>query len=407
MLVFTVVVGSMLALSQAEDAVERASALLEAGDIRGAARILDAVVSSEGFSSLEPALRAHALISYGVAAEAMEDPETAAALFSRFFDAPESGASEPWVENAALGLARASLKMKDAERARWALEHLSAAARGRQPARELAATVSFFEGRLGDAEAQLSACARQWPLAQAEHLLGIILFDRGDRVGALARFEAATRLDPSDYYSWIYKVRTLLELNRAEDSLKLLDSMSPGFETAETHFLKARALLRLERVAGSLEHFTKATEMNPKYGEALFGLGTALRQCGRLADAREVLRRFEVVHRSEAEGLRKLDRMAQVLFRDPRNSGLAEELAITSLEAGDLEAAERYAWRAIRQEPSRKEARRVLARFHARVGRYGAAAIHYQRLLKVVPSDAEAMEELSELVEKHSRRKKE
>ncbi len=405
MLAFTVLVQLAFLESPAEEVLARASALLESGDAKGALRMLDALVTSGDLAGLGRSLQAQVLALHGEAAEGTDDPETAAASYSGALDASQGEAGTAPLENAILGLARSALKMKDGERARLALERLGAEARGREPARSLAATASFFEGRLREAETLLEACARDTKSAQTEYLLGVILFDRGDRPGALTRFESATRLDPADYYAEIYTARTLLELNRAEAALKALESLPATIDTPEVRYLMGKARLRLGQLLPASERFKAALELNPLYGEALFGLGTALRQAGKAEDARVVLKKFEEVHRTDAERLRKLDKMSQALLREPKSARLADELAQAHFESGDLEAAERYAWRALEHDPQRRSSRLVLARSFSRLGRFSAAAMQYQRILRSNPSDPDARRELSELVEKHARRK--
>src|SRR4030095_13407684 len=125
-----------------------------------------------------------------------------------------------------------------------------------------------------------------------------------------------------------------------------------------------------------------------------FGLATALRRQGKTGEAREALAKFESVHRAEAARLRKVDSLTQACLRAPRDAAAAEALARFSLESGDLDACEQHAWRAIRIEPGRTGARLALARALARGGRYGAAAVQYQRILRADSSHAEARQEL-------------
>jgi tetratricopeptide (TPR) repeat protein len=398
---------SVAAPRGAEEALAAASGALEAGDARGALEVLEDLTSSAGFASLEPGLRTRTWALLGLA----WDPERAAPALEAALEAvagqtaPSPLLDPPMAEAAALSLARVGLEMKDGELARSALARLSPEARARHPARGLLPLSLFFEGDARGAEAAFHAAHREKPAAQSAFYLGVILFDRGEREAALARFEEAARLDPGDYYARIYRARALLELNRPGDAVAALEGIASAFKTPEVYYLLGKARLREDRFEEAERLFQKALDLNRDYPEALFGLGTALRRLGKSPEAHAVLEKFQALHRAESERLRRADALSQALLRNPRDAAAAETLSRFSLESGDLEAAERHAWRAVRLEPARHGARLILARALARSGRYAAAAIHYQRILKADPAHADARAELEDLVAKHSKRR--
>jgi tetratricopeptide (TPR) repeat protein len=258
------------------------------------------------------------------------------------------------------------------------------------------------------AEEALTAVLRRGDSPQAAFQLGVILFDRGDRAAALERFRQCLAAEPTDHYAAIYAVRALLELERLEEAVRALAPLlAPGGRaTAEPHYLLGKLRLRQGDAAAAAASFRKALELEPRYGEALFGLGAALRKAGKEAEAREVLERFAAFHREEAKRLRRADAVSQAALRATRDAGALEEAALFFLESGDVESAEAHAWRAVCLDPTRSAARLALARALAAGGRHGAAAIQYRKLLEEDAGHAAARRELEELVAKHGRRER-
>jgi len=95
--------------------------------------------------------------------------------------------------------------------------------------------------------------------------------------------------------------------------------------TAESHYLRGKCLLRLARWEEAAGSFRRSLELKPRYAEALYSLGDALRRLGRADASRAALMEFEKVHREEQERLRKADRLSQKLLRSPGDAATAEE----------------------------------------------------------------------------------
>lgn len=389
----------------ADDALAAASQALESGDAEGALRILEPLLADPAFPSLDAPRRARVPFLLGHAAEAREDPESAAHAFQMALAAAKGGAESGLEEDALLGAARAALEMKDARSALAALEQLAPAALERPQAAGLRGSAFLLDGDTRGAERAFEKSLRGGPSAEALLQLGIIRFDRGEHLAALERFNEAARLGPPNYYLQVYRARSLLELDRSADAVKVLGPLAESTGSPESHYLLGKAWSRLGRFEEAAASFRKAMERNPAYAEACLGLGTALRRLGRKEEAGEALKRFEALHEEEASRLRKMNALSQALLRSPRDASAAEALARASLESGDLEAAERHAWQALRGDPTRRGARILLARALARSGRYAAAAIHYRRILEADPAEVEARVELEELVRKHARKR--
>ncbi|HZN59495.1 MAG TPA: tetratricopeptide repeat protein [Planctomycetota bacterium] len=408
MFVLPVLGAALLGALGAADAIARAAQAMEDGDARSAYDVLRPLAESTRFGDLEARDRPRAWCLLGLAAEAVQDPETAAAAHEKALE--ENGAelleAQGLRDACLLSLARSALDVKDADLARRTLERAGAEARSSREGLRVVALAAFFAGDLPSAKEVLEKWRSSSNDSEASYYLGVLHFDRGDRAKALELFDEALRRDPSSYYAKIYSARAALELDRAADALRSVDALLAATPTAESHYLRGKCLLRLARWEEAAGSFRRSLELKPRYAEALYSLGDALRRLGRADASRAALMEFEKVHREEQERLRKADRLSQKLLRSPGDAATAEELARLDLEGDDLDGAEKNAWRAVRSSPSSEGGRLLLARILVRAGRYSAAALQYQRLLAAHPTHAEARSELEDLIRKHARGRK-
>lgn len=401
--------------------VAQAATQLEDGHGPEALEICERLAREAEFSTLPPAARERVWTLLGLSAAATEDTEKAVSGFEKALKCFPEEPVTVVKKQVALDLARCYLEMNDGARARAALAQVAgnngarndvaSAAKGDFSSSLLQAESYLLDGEPQHAQTILESLRGS---SRAAFSLGVIHFDGGDRERALKHFEEAARLEPQEYYTGIYRARSLLELDRAEEAIGILEvqggstggagSSSQGFNTPEVFFLLGRAYIRRKRFADGARQLREAIKQRPDYTEALFSLGTSLRRLGQLDEARKVLKRFKALYRVEVSRLKKLQAQAQVVLLQPKNAMALEELARLALEAGDLQAAQRHAWRVLRLESDPGEARLTLARTLLRTGRYTAAAVHYQRFIRAHPRHSTALSELEHLVREHSRK---
>jgi tetratricopeptide (TPR) repeat protein len=378
---------------QAAQWVAQAEELVRSGQPGRAAEMLRSRLEDpQARGSGEPALWA----ALGRAARSEGDYESAAPAFAR---ASALGAGE---ESAILA-AECSLEMKDGERAEELLRGLAAPAKG-AAARidQLTGMALVLRNREQEARPYLER-ARAGGLSSASHLLGLGAFHRGDYAAAVGLLSEAIRAEPGDYYSLLYRGWALLESNRLEEARGALAETRAVAATPEVDEMLGRLELRAGRLEAALARFQAALAVNPGYAEAQFGLAGALRRLGRKEEARKAAELFRKLHQAQEENLRKAYQLSQEQLASPGDGSIAEELSRHYLEAGDLQAAERFAWKALALEPARFTARLLLARSLAGTGLFSQAAFHYRKVLRQRPDQAEARSELEELVRRHAR----
>jgi tetratricopeptide (TPR) repeat protein len=396
--------------------VVEAEAALAEGVPEKVLALLESLGKDPSWDQAPKDLQARGWRALGLAGELGHDPEAAVSALKTASELAR-GSSASLAQDIALALARAGLEMKDAGLARATLERLDKGELSQPPAALLLGLSFFVSDDTRQAEKALldvlhggmgpgnPAAANEREVAQAAFYLGVIFFDRGDREAALKNFELAAKLDPQDYYVHVYMARSLLDLDRGGEALKRLEGLVAPFQTPEVRSLEGRAQLRERRYEEATALFRQALEMNPRSTEALMGLGTALRCLGKQEEARRALERFQALHQEESEHQRKVNALSQAIERSPKDSKAVEEMALLAFEGGDVEAAERNAWRALILDPRRIPSRLILARALARGGRYGAASVQYQKILRQDPNQEEARQELDELVRNHARKR--
>ena len=406
-------------VNEASRMVDEAEASLAEGVPEKILTVLETLGKDPVWDQAPKDLQLRAWRAVGLAHDLNHDPEAAAQALKRAAELAGDSSSSFGLE-ISVALARVGLEMKDAVTARQALGRLGKKDLSLPQIAVLLGLCHFLSGDSRQAEEVFSnvPCPVKGPAspldgpsasesdaAQASFYLGVICFDRGERETALKHFELAAKLDPQDYYTQVYIARSLLDLGREGEVLRRLESLAAPFQTPEVRSLEGRAQLRKGRYAEAAAFFGQALEGNPRSTEALMGLGTALRLAGKKDEARKALERFQALHDVESEQQRKVNALSQAVERNPKDAKAFEEMALLSLEEGDLDATERNAWRALLLDSARLQCRLALAQALARTGRYGAAAAQYQKILRQNPDQKEARQQLDELVRKHSRKR--
>ena len=313
-------------------------------------------------------------------------------------------APAPLGTEAMLKAAKCHLRMWDTEGAQEALKSLSSVEEpGLTVERdELAAIATFLSGKQDEARKGFEALPRK--SGAGWHYLGLVAFNGGEFQKAVEYFQKAIAEEPDDYYNYLYKASSLLELGRLDDARAAFKDVAKIAETPEVSQLMGRLELRAERFQEAEARFRKALAAAPGHAEAQFGLATTLRRLGKTKEAQEAFKKFQELHQAQQDSLKRAYVLDQKRAANPKDPGPAEELALHYFANNDPSAAERTSWLALRADPRRIVPRLCLARTLVSVGRYREASVHYQRILRQDPGQTAAQSEFRALVEQHARR---
>ncbi len=383
-------------------AAREARVALAAGRWAAAEKLLGPLVVPARLAELPAGIRVELLGLWGEVLFAREDPEAALAALEQAL----SSASDAARDALGLRLVECLLAVSEPEGARRRFTSLTEQERQKPQARFLNALVLYALEEEDEAGRLFEAVLESAPVAEAAHYLGVLTYDRGQPGAALKHFSTAIKLDPGDYYSRIYRARCLLDLNLAPRAERELRELRARRSTPEVSCLLGRALSRQRRDREALGFFRAATRERPEYAEALFGESSALRRLGEQVKAREAAEKFRRVHLRQERKRRRLEALHQESLRSPRRWQLHEAMARLGHESGDLEAAERHAWRALRIAPLEVSPRLLLARILVDRGRYQGAALHYQKVLRRNTQHETARTDLERLVREHARRER-
>jgi len=116
--------------------------------------------------------------------------------------------------------------------------------------------------------------------------IGKLLFAAGRFAEALACFETATKLAPSDPDAWCSCAGTLRELGRLEESVEAASrALELRGDFPEAAINLGNALLKLDRSEEAFGAYLRASEPGPRLAQALLGQGLALRSLGAFPEA--------------------------------------------------------------------------------------------------------------------------
>ncbi|MGA9869508.1 MAG: sulfotransferase [Acetobacteraceae bacterium] len=199
---------------------------------------------------------------------------------------------------------------------------------------------------------------------------GQLLID-GQVEAADAALRAALQLDPEDIDALHAAGVLALHRGRSTEALALLEQalvLDPDFAEAEQNL--GIALQTLGRNGDAIKAHRRAIALDPRRAEAHYLLGGLFRHAGRGTEARE-----SYVHAMAAapESIAGLLSKAQL-----------------AMDAGRPDEAEAPLRDAIRREPTRRDARRLLGVALAELGRFDEAASEYDQVIALDPADAEA-----------------
>ena len=148
---------------------------------------------------------------------------------------------------------------------------------------------------LGRSASALDAieAARRAGVVSAElvYTEGVVLEQRGDVVGALAKFDEARKLAPGNVDALIAMAESLVALNHLDEAQKLLDDNEFNFnDRASILVLSAEVCQRRGDRNGAITRYEKAIAVEPSNPWIAQELGRLLAQAGRCPEAVELLR---------------------------------------------------------------------------------------------------------------------
>ncbi len=221
-------------------------------------------------------------------------------------------------------------------------------------------------GRFDEAVRMCDAVLARWPdLASAEVAAGIALGWAGRLDAALARFERAHRIGPSDVLVLNNIAVTHERAGRLDRAAEWYGRLIEAAPVARSHVLRALLHRRRGDEAAAEADFEAALRIAPDDLEAQLELGKMRSDAGRLDEAREILRRAVDRHPASAaartaygialgrakEYGRALAEFDEAIRRDPRGASAWANRGATHLGLGDAEQARSDLTRALELAP--------------------------------------------------------
>jgi len=238
----------------------------------------------------------------------------------------------------------------------------------------------YQAGRMDEAERLCGLVLEADPgEAEALHLLGAIVHQRGDHDRAIELIEEAARIEPSraDFLNTLGVANQALgHFADAEDCFRGALSLKPDYAMAHNNL--GIALRELKRPQEAESSFHEAVRIQPDYAEAHNNRGTVLSELGRLEEAERSLRQAIRIRADYAEAHGNLGMVLRGLRR--------------------LVEAEQSARRAIALKPDYAEAHNDLGVALFGLGRLAEAERSYRDALALDPALAVAQGNLAYLL---------
>jgi len=238
----------------------------------------------------------------------------------------------------------------------------------------------YQAGRLDEAERLCGLVLEADPgEAEALHLLGAIVHQRGDYDRAIALIEKAARIEPSraDFLNTLGVAYLAMgHFADAEDCFRGALSLNPDFASAHNNL--GIALRELKRPQEAEHSFHEAVRIQPEFAEAHNNRGNVLGELGRLDKAERSLRQAIRLRPDYAEAHGNLGIVLRGLRR--------------------LSEAERSASRALALKPDYAEAHNDLGVALFGLGRVHEAERSYREALSLNPALAVAQGNLAYLL---------
>ena len=190
---------------------------------------------------------------------------------------------------------------------------------------------SYYQrGNLGVALAEARiAVAADSGYAPAYSLLGLVYSDLKESTQAEEAFQRSLRINPNDpdanhNYAWF-----LCENKREEESIRyfLMAVRYPLYATPQKSYaMAATCALRKGNDKDAYEYFERALKLDPNYYPALIGLAHLKYRRGELADARNLVGRYNKLAEPTSESLWLAVRIERKLGDSSASSSYANQL---------------------------------------------------------------------------------
>jgi tetratricopeptide (TPR) repeat protein/serine/threonine protein kinase len=184
---------------------------------------------------------------------------------------------------------RSGQQLSGESAAQQALNYLARAETARPPTRALYALRARCRKALGEEAAATadSQLASKTPAALAldHYLMGLGAFEAGNRAEGIKAFEAALRLEPTDYWSLVWLGQGLCDHGQGREDFAAAAGIFSGCilkqpEHAHAYFCRANAYQKLGRYEDALADLSAAINKDRQYAAAWSNRGSAYRVLG-------------------------------------------------------------------------------------------------------------------------------
>ncbi|MFC5345927.1 tetratricopeptide repeat protein [Brevundimonas staleyi] len=218
--------------------------------------------------------------------------------------------------------------------------------------------------------------------ASAQVMVGLSLAEAGDQDQALTAFEAAREAAPTDPRIALITAGHLLQLNRYDDALVLLNGplLDTENQAANVRFMRGAAYESLNRVPEAEAQLWAALQAEPNDPTYLNYLGYLWVDSGaRVAEGAEMIARAHAA--------------------DPTNGNIQDSLGWAQYRQGQFDTAVETLEQAVAKEPANAEINDHLGDAYWQVGRRREAGFQWNRVLTLDPDDERRAEVERKLTE--------
>src|SRR3569832_1047226 len=202
------------------------------------------------------------------------------------------------------------------------------------------------------------------------------LLQQNDIPSALAKFEAVLKLNPNEAEALYYAGTIFLRSNEGERGVQYLErSTQAAPDNARLHFVLGDSYGRLRMVDKAIEQYRAVVGIAPNSPE------------GREAEKRSrILRGKKYGEQGDLE--RALQIFSSVLAEYPDDLSVLLDAGLANLLLNRLDNAQSILERVVLLQPDNGLAHSYLADVYDRKGDLQQAAVHYQRVVELLPADA-------------------